>query len=66
MGHSGDTNNNGNNIYLSLFNIYKGKISGKNFGEKIKQINQCKNEEQYMQLTEEEQDRLFNELMRIK
>lgn len=66
MGHTKDTNNNDNNIYIYLFNIYSTKISGKNFGEKIKLINQCKNSEQYMQLTKEEQDKLFNELMKIK
>lgn len=65
-GQQKDTNNNDNNIFIYLFKIYKGKIFGKKFGEKVKLINQCKNEEQYMQLTEEEQDRLFNELMRIK
>ena len=66
MGHNRDTNNNDNNIYLYLFNIYKGKIEGKSFAEKIRLINQCKNEEKYNQLTIEEQDKLFNELMSIK
>jgi hypothetical protein len=61
-----NTNNNINNIYLYLFNIYNAKISGKSFGEKIKLINQCKNEEQYTSLTPEEQERLFNALMKIK
>lgn len=53
-------------IYIYLFNIYSAKISGKSFGEKIKLINQCKNSEQYMQLSVEEQDKLFNELLKIK
>ncbi len=67
LGHTGDTNNNdNNNIYLYLFNIYSAKIFGKNFGEKIKLINQCKSEEKYNQLTIEEQDKLFNKLMNIK
>lgn len=66
MGHTRDTNNNDNNIYLYLFNIYSEKISGKTFTEKIRLVNQCKSEEKYNQLTIEEQDKLFNELMRIK
>lgn len=67
MGHTRDTNNNdNNNIYLYLFNIYSEKISGKTFAEKIRLVNQCKGEEKYNQLTIEEQDKLFNELMRIK
>lgn len=67
MGHTRDTNNNyNNNIYLYLFNIYSEKISGKTFAEKIRLVNQCKSEEKYNQLTIEEQDKLFNELMRIK
>lgn len=49
-----------------LFNIYSKKISGRSFGEKIKLINECKNSEDYMQLDLEEQNKLFNELMKIK
>lgn len=54
------------NIYIYLFNIYSEKIRGKTFGEKIKLINQCKNSEEYVQLDNEEQNKLFNELMKIK
>ncbi len=42
-----DTDNNDNNIYSILFNKYKEQICGKSFGEKIKAIACCKNEEQY-------------------
>ncbi len=55
-----------NNNINYLFNIYKTKISGRSFGEKIKLINECKNSEEYMQLNLEEQNTLFNELMKIK
>ncbi|MCI8362241.1 MAG: hypothetical protein HFJ41_03780 [Clostridia bacterium] len=60
-----NTNKNVKNIYY-LFNIYKAKISGRSFGEKIKLINECKNSKEYMQLDLEEQNNLFNELMKIK
>lgn len=60
------TNNNDNNIYLFLFNKYSEKISGKNFGEKIKAVGQCKQEEQYSQMSLENQDKLFKELMSLK
>lgn len=60
-----NTNKNVKNIYY-LFNIYSEKIRGKTFGEKIRLINQCKNSEEYMQLDNEEQNKLFNELMKIK
>lgn len=65
-GQHRDTNNNDNNILFNLFNKYKAKISGRSFGEKIKLINECKNSEDYMQLDNEEQNKLFNELMKIK
>lgn len=55
-----------NNIYLYLFNIYSEKISGKTFAEKIRLVNQCKNSEEYLKLNNNEQNNLFNELMRIK
>lgn len=60
-----NTNKNVKNIYY-LFNKYKAKISGRSFGEKIKLINEYKNSEEYMQLDLEEQNNLFNELMKIK
>lgn len=66
-GHLRDTNNNDNNIiYLSLLNKYKKQTAGKNFGEKIKAINQCKGEKLYGQLTDDEQIKLTADLMAIK
>lgn len=61
-----NTNNNVNNIYLYLFNKYKAKIEGGSFGNKIKAINECKNEKQYMQLDLELQDKLFLDLQSLK
>ncbi len=53
-------------IYIFLFNKYKSKIEGKSFGEKIKIINECKQEEEYNKLSIEGQNGLFNELMMLK
>ncbi len=61
-----DTDNNDNNIYLYLFNNYKAKIQGSSFGEKIKIIRQCKDDEYYSQLSLKEQERLFADLMSMK
>lgn len=52
-----------NNIYLILFNKYKAKIEGQKFGERIKVLNQLKNEIDYKTLSLDEQDELFNKLM---
>jgi hypothetical protein len=64
-----DTNNNenneNNNIYFILFNKYKAEIERENAKEKIHIISKCKKSEEYTQLTNEEQDRLFYELMSI-
>lgn len=61
------TNNKDNNIYLFLFNKYKAKIQKiekGNFGARIRIISELKNEKNYNELlTQEEQDKLFNELM---
>lgn len=61
------TNNKDNNIYLFLFNKYKTKIeaiNSKDFGARIRIISELKNEKDYNELlTQEEQDKLFNELM---
>lgn len=60
------TNKNDKNIYLYLFNKYKEQICGKSFGQKIKAINECKNEEQYMQMSLELQEKLFCDLQSLK
>jgi len=56
-------NNDNNNIYLFLFNKYKAKIENQNFGERIKMLNQLQNEIDYQVLSEDEQNKLFSELM---
>ena len=57
-----------NNIYLFLFNKYKAKIEAinlKDFGARIKIISELKNEKDYNELlTPDEQDRMFNELIK--
>lgn len=64
QGHVGDTNNNDNNIYLSLFNKYKKRAREINFwGEKFKIINELKEDSDYLRLTEEEQSQLVNEIL---
>ena len=63
-----DTNNNDNNIiYFNLFNKYKEQILDANYyGKKIKLISDLKQEQEYELLSEEEQNRLFNELIALK
>ena len=64
MGHSRDTNNNDNNIYLFLFNKYKGQFSFlQNREEKQEIFKQCMNEEKYKELTQDEQTELYTRLM---
>lgn len=53
-------------IYIILLNKYKGQVCGKKFGDKVKIINQCKEEDQYSQLTEDTQLKLTADLMAIK
>ena len=66
MGHSRDTNNNDNNIYLFLFNKYKGQFSFlQNREEKQEIFKQCMNEEKYKELTQDEQTELYTRLMSI-
>lgn len=48
-----------------LFNKYKDEIAGKSFENKIQKINECRQTEEYMQLSEEEQDSLFKSLMSL-
>ena len=52
--------------YIYLFNKYKEQIENANSREKILIIGNCKNSEEYSQLTLEEQDKLFYDLMSIK
>ena len=65
QGQHGDTNNNDNNIlYLTLFNKYKERMrEAKYFFEKIHIQNELMHEEDYLNLSTEEQDRLYKELM---
>lgn len=63
-----NTNNNDkndNNIYLYLYNKYKEQIEKENECKKIKIITECQNCSEYSLLTQEEQDKLFYELMSI-
>lgn len=54
-------------IYLYLFNKYKEQILDTNYyGQKIKLISDLRQEQEYELLSEEEQNRLFNELMALK
>lgn len=52
-------------IYIYLINI-KRKFKVVVFGQKIKAINECKNEEKYALLNLELQDKLFYELQSLK
>ena len=63
---STDINRLDKDIIFNLFNKYKTQIEGKGFYEKVKLISQCKNEQEYMSLDIETQDRLFNKLMALK
>ena len=65
FGHTRDTNNNDNNIYLYLFNKYSEQIKAENARKKISIISDCKNSKEYSLLTGEEQDKLFIDLMSI-
>ena len=65
MGHTRDTNNNDNNIYLYLFNKYSEQIKAENESKKISIISACKNSKEYSLLTSEEQDKLFIDLISI-
>lgn len=57
---------NDNNIYITLFNKYKEQIEKENAGRKFLIISECKRDEDYLKLSEEEQDQLFMELMSIE
>ena len=64
-GHVKDINNNDNNYYLILFNKYKKRIEEENENKKINIISQCKNCKEYADLTLEEQEKLFMDLMSV-
>ncbi len=57
---------NENNIYITLFNKYKEQIEKENAGRKFLIISECKRDEDYLKLSEEEQEKLFYELMSIE
>lgn len=64
-----NTNNNDNNdnniIYINLFNKYKEQIEKENANKKINIIVECQKCKEYSLLTQEEQDKLFYDLMSI-
>ena len=60
-----NTNNNDKNIYIYLFNKYKERIEKENANKKISLITECQNCSEYALLTNEEQDKLFYDLMSI-
>ena len=66
-GHVPDTNNNDNNIYLYLFNKYKSEIVKQNFNfaQKMKLVNECQQENNFLKLTQEKQNELFLNLMSL-
>lgn len=53
-------------IYLSLFNKYKALLQNKKYYERIRIINKCREEQEYSQLTDENQLRLFCDLQIIE
>lgn len=57
---------NDNNIYITLFNKYKEQIEKENAARKFLIISECKRDEDYLKLSEEEQEKLFYELMSIE
>lgn len=56
--------NDNNILYLNLFNKYKEKVAKIQFWvEKIRLINQMKEENDYLKLTNEEQENIVNDLL---
>lgn len=51
--------------YINLFNKYKKRIEEENVGKKISIISECQKTEEYANLTQEEQEQLFMDLMSI-
>ena len=60
-----NTNKNVKNIYINLFNKYKKQIEEENANRKINIITECQKYKEYSLLTQEEQDKLFFDLMSI-
>ena len=52
-------------IYITLFNKYKEQIEKENENKKIQIISACQNCEEYSLLTQEEQEKMFIDLMSI-
>lgn len=52
-------------IYINLFNKYKKQIEEENANRKINIITECQKCQEYSLLTQEEQDKLFYDLMSI-
>lgn len=52
-------------IYITLFNKYKEQIEKENENKKIQIISACQKCEEYTLLTQEEQEKLFMDLMSI-
>ena len=65
MGHTRDTNNKDNNIiYINLLNKYKERMkNAKYFSDKVHIQCELKKENDYLNLTEEEKNSLFKEIM---
>lgn len=65
QGHLGDTNNNDNNIlYLTLLNKNKERVRAiKYWGEKLKIVNELKEDSDYLKLPQEQQEKLLNEII---
>lgn len=51
--------------YINLFNKYKERIEKENANKKISLITECQNSSEYALLTNEEQNKLFYDLMSI-
>ena len=64
-GQVGDTNNNDNNIlYLTLLNKNKERVRAiKYWGEKIKIVNELKEDSDYLKLPQEQREKLLNEII---
>jgi hypothetical protein len=65
LGHTRDTNNKDNNIiYINLLNKYKERMkNARYFPDKIHIQSELKKDKEYLILTEEEQSKLFKEIM---
>lgn len=65
MGHTRDINNKDNNIiYINLLNKYKERMkNAKYFSDKVYIQCELKKENDYLNLTEEEKNSLFKEIL---